>query len=70
MLNHARYFSTSIFKIFIYLLFLIALGLHCFVQAFSLVVMNGATLCCSEWASHCRAQALGAWTSVADTQAQ
>ena len=53
MLNHARYFSASIFKIFIYLLFLIALGLHCYVQSFCLVVMNGATLCCSEWASHC-----------------
>ena len=39
-------------KFFIYLLFFVALGLHCFVQASSLVVMNGATLCCSEGASH------------------
>ena len=63
----SSFFKINFFLIFIYFwlhwVFITACGL-------SLVVVSGATLCCSVWSSHCGgfsccgARALGMWASV------
>ena len=59
------------FCLFVFVFSLVALGLHCSVQAFSSCVRQvGATLHCGVWSSYfgdlspCRAQALGPWALV------